>query len=308
MILQYEAGRFLPVETGRRYRVRWVSWKKDAGTALLIGDGGLVLTFDGEKFAKVDSPISDNLRGSDYNPADGVALMVGNKGALLAFEGTKARKMESTTEANLRRVSWSPDGSLALIVGNAGTVLVWDGTAAKEVDGASANLRSVAWHPDGEYALLSGNYFASGMVPSPTLYRYVKGASELTPLATKEKTDLISVNWKPDGTYALAVGYEVVWQESRVYRWNKEDLDLLALQDPGLFPTVVAWHPKGERALVGTGSPYPPGQGEGVILEYRENGFHRLYSSKYRVDCIAWRPDGKYCWIVGAENSRTFSA
>ncbi len=307
MILQYEAGQFLPVETEQRYRLRWVSWKKNGETALLVGDRGLILTFDGEKFEKVESPLSDNLRGSDYNPTNDVALIAGNKGSLLAFEGTKAKKMELATEANLRRVSWSPDGSLALIVGNAGTILVWDGTAAKEVGGTSTNIRSVAWHPDGEYALLSGNYFASGMVPSPTLYRYEKGASEVIPLATKEKTDLISVSWKPDASYALAVGYEVVWQEPRVYRWNNAELELLALQYQGLFPTVVAWQPKNERALVGTGNPYPPGQGEGVILEYRENGFQKLYSSKHRVGCIAWRPDGKFAWVVGAENSRTFS-
>ncbi len=297
----------MPIEIERRYRVRWVSWKEDGRTALLVGDRGLILNFSGEKFAKVDSPVSDNLRSSDYNPDKSLGLIVGNKGTLLALEGTKPRRMKPITEANLRRVSWSPDGSLALIVGNAGTVLAWDGAVVKEVGGALSNLRSIAWHPDDEYALLSANYFASEMVPSPTLYRYEKGASEVTPLKTNEKTELISVNWKPDGTYALAVGYEVVWQESRVYRWKNEDLELLALQDPGLFPTVVAWHPRGDCALIGTGSPYAPGQGEGIILEYTENGFRKLYSSKYRVVCIAWSPDGKYAWIVGGENSRTFS-
>ena len=210
-------------------------------------------------------------------------------------------------EANLRRVAWSPDGSLALIVGNAGTVLVWDGKVLRDVEGASTNLRSAAWHPDGEYAILSGNYFGSGMVPCPTLYRYGKGASEVVPLETVEKTDLIGVDWRPDGSLALIVGYEVVWQESRVYRWNGNGLELLDLQDPGLFPTSVAWHPNGEFALVGTGSPNPRGQGEGVILKYQESGFERFYSSRYRVCCIAWHPHGKYAWIVGRENSRTFS-
>ncbi len=308
MILKYEAGQFLPVKVELRHRVRWVSWKKDSKTALLVGDRGLILTFDGKKFAKVESPVQENLRCSDHNPSKGLALLVGNRGTILVFESGRPRTMDPITDANLRRVSWSPDGSSALIVGNSGTVLVWDGAAIKEVGGSGANVRSIAWHPQGEYALLSGNYFASAMVPSPTLYRYEKGASEVVPLITTEKTDLISVSWKPDGTYALAVGYEVVWQESRVYRWKNEDLELLSLQDPALFPTVVTWYSKGDYALIGTGSPYPQGQGEGIILEYGENGFRKLYSSKYRVDCIAWRPDGKYAWIVGAENSRTFSA
>ncbi len=306
MILQYEAGQFSLVKVEPRHRVRWVSWKKNSKTALLTGDGGLVLNFDGEKFAKVDSGIPDNLRCSDYNPVKTLALLVGNKGAILAFESGKPRRIGPPTEANLRRVSWSPDGSSAMIVGNAGTILVSDGAVVREVGGATANLRSITWHPLGEYALLSGNYFASAMVPSPTLYRYEKGASEVVPLKTTEKTDLISVDWKPDGTHALAVGYEVVWQESRVYRWNNHDLELLALQDPGLFLTAVAWHPTAGYALVGSGSPFPPGQGEGVILEFREDGFRKLYSSKNRVGCIAWRPDGKCAWIVGAENFRTF--
>ncbi len=307
MILQYEAGQFFPVKVQPHDRVRWVSWEENGKAALLVGDRGLIVDFDGVKFAQVGSAIRDNLRCSDYNPAKNLALLVGNKGAILTLESGKPRRIGPITEANLRRASWSPDGSLALIVGNAGTTLVYDGAALREVSGAATNLRSIAWHPHGEYALLSGNYFASAMVPSPTLYRYEKGASEVVPLITTEKTDLISVSWKPDGTYALAVGYEVVWQESRVYSWKNEDLELLSLQDPALFPTVVTWYSKGDYALIGTGSPYPRGQGEGIILEYGENGFRKLYSSKYRVNCIAWRPDGKYAWIVGAENARTFS-
>ncbi len=307
MIFEYQAGEFRPLKTELHRGVRWLSWKKNGRAAVLVGDKGLVLSFDDGKFAKVDCPIHRNLRCSDYNPAKDLAVLVGNKGAFLTFESGELTVVSPATEANLRRVSWSPDGSSALIVGNAGTVLVWNGAHVREVGGATGNLRSIAWHPKGEYALLSGNYFAAGNVPCPTLYRYQMGASEAVPIGISEKTDLICVDWKPDGTFALAVGYEVVWQESRVFQWKNGELELLALQKHGMFPTAVAWQPDGKYALIGTGNPYPQGQGEGLILRYVENRFQQLFSSKYRVSCISWHPDGKYAWIVGAENARTFS-
>ncbi len=307
-ILRFQDGKFQPTKSIHRHTIRWASWDRNGDTCLLVGDRGTVAVLNDEQLEQVSSPTLENLRGSSQNPRKDQALIVGNKGTVLLLEKGDVSSIRVGTEANLRRVSWSSDGKLALIVGNDGTALSWDGTSIVEVGGASNNLRAISWNPKGEYALVSGNYFAQAMFPSPTLYRYNKEASALQALKTTDMTDLIGLDWNPDGQHALAVGYEVVWQESRVFRWMNDELKLLSLQEPGLFPTAVAWHPTENLALIGTGSPHSTGSGEGAVLEYARHSFKRIFSSEYRNSCIAWQPGRESALIVGTRSGRTFTS
>ena len=305
-ILRYWNGEFQKIATDLGYQIRWIAWRKDGNSALAVGNKGLILNFDGKTFERLDSPTIENLRCVSYNPAN-EALIVGNTGTMLYLSDGKLTRRKVDTEANLRRVSWSPDGSIALAAGNNGTALVWREGEILELTGAFNNLRSVAWHPRGEHALVSGNYFGTSMVPCPTLYTYERRARELKPLKTSEKTDLIGVEWRPDGEYALAAGYEVVWQEPRLFRWTNSELETIPVPEAGLYPTVVAWDPRDDRALIGTGSPFLPGQGEGAVIEYVESTLRRIHSSPYRITCIAWHPREYYAVIVGQANARTFT-
>ncbi len=307
-ILRFHDGKFQPLKLSYHHAIRWASWDRNGGTCLLVGDRGTVGVLNNDELEEVVSPTVENLRGSAQNPRKDQALIVGNKGTVLRFEKGEVSSVSVGTEANLRRVSWSPNGTLALIIGNNGIAFSLDETRIVEVGGASNNLRSISWNPNGEYALVSGNYFAEAMVPCPTLYRYKKGASALEALETTDKTDLIGVDLNPNGHQALAVGYELVWQESRVFRWMNEELKLLPLQEPGLFPTAVAWHPTEDYALIGTGSPSSTGSGEMTILMYQRESFQRIFSSEYRYGCIAWRPGGESALIVGTRSGRTFTA
>ncbi len=306
IVLRFESGEFQRVATDPNHQIRWIAWRRDGGSALAVGNGGLILHFDGEAFDRLESPTRENLRCASYNPAN-QALIVGNRGTMLQLKNGEITTIGVDVEANLRRVSWSPDGSLALVVGNSGSALAWQAGNVQELTGAFSNLRSITWHPEGRHALVSGNYFGMSMVPCPTLYEYQRESNQLNPLTTTEKTDLIGVEWKPDGEYALAVGYEVVWQEPRVFRWTKNELETIHVPEPGLYPSLVAWDPTGDRALIGTGSPFPPGQGEGVILEYRRGKVRKLDSSSYRIACIAWHPMEDFAVIVGQANARTFT-
>ncbi len=307
-IIRFQNGKFKPLRCEHRHRIRWASWDRNGDTCLLVGDRGTIAVLNDEQLDLVPSPTLENLRGSSQSPQKDRALIVGNKGTVLLLEKDEVSSISVGTKANLRRVSWSPDGTLALITGNDGTAFSWNETRATEVSGASNNLRSISWNPNGEYALVSGNYFAAAMVPCPTLYRYKRGASALEALNTSDKTDLIGLDWKMDGHQALAVGYEVVWQESRVFRWMNDELKLLSLQDPGLFPTAVAWHPTEDYALIGTGSPHLTGSEESAVLKYAPESFQRIFSSKYRSTCIAWRPGGESALVVGTRSGRTFAA
>ncbi len=304
LVLLYKDGQIKNVATSPE-TIRWLAWKNDGSSGIAVGNRGLVLEFDGVRFEKLDSPTGENLRCASFNPAN-QALIVGNNGTVLYFS-KRLNRVEVGTKANLRRVSWSPDGSTALLVGNNGSALAWQVGKTQEITGALNNLRSISWHPEGHWALVSGNYFGPSMVPCSTLYSYGTSATELRSLRTSEKTDIIGVQWKPDGEYALAVGYEVVWQEARLFRWANGELETLPFAEQGIFLTIIAWHPKDNLALVGTGSPHPQDQGEGAVLEYRNGKFEKLSTNPYRISCIAWNPNGDGAFIIGRKGPRTFT-
>ncbi len=306
ILLRYEDGQFARIPTDPKQRIRWLAWRRDGESALAVGNRGLLMFFDGEKFERLDSPTGENLRCASYNHAN-TALIVGNHGTIIEFKGGTFTREEVDTRSNLRRVAWSPNGQLALVTGNDGTAIVWDSRRMQELGGALNNLRSVSWHPKGTDALVSGNYFGTSMVPCPNLYLYELGAKELKPLKTIEKVDLVGVEWKPDGTYALAVGYEIVWQEPRVLRWTGSEAETVPVAEPGVYPTQVAWDPRKKQALIGTGSPFPQGRGEGAILGYEEGRVRKLYSSPYRVTCISFHPREDFAVIIGQANARTFT-
>ena len=88
------------------------------------------------------------------------ALLVGNRGAVLLYDGTRFRELPSPTVENLRRVAWSPDGTSALIVGNSGAVIRFDdkGHLLTPLPGDRAHtMRSIAWRPDGAYAMIGAS-------------------------------------------------------------------------------------------------------------------------------------------------------
>jgi len=150
-------------------------------------------------------------------------------------------------------------------------------------------------------------YKRQSMVPCPTLYSYEPVSERMRPLKTTDKIDILGIEWRPDGEYALAVGYEVVWHEPRLLRWANNELEEIRFLESGLYPTTIAWAPQDNLALIGTGSPNPPGRDEGRVLGNREGTIRRLYSGAYRITCIAWNPRENYAVIVGQKAARTFT-
>jgi len=289
--------------------IRWGSWSGDGEEAVLVGNNGLILQFHNDRFHELASQTNEHLRCASYNPKDSTILAVGNKGTIILTDKVgKIRKLDSKTASNLRRASWSPDGSYAIIVGNDGAALVWDGSSLTQVDGALNNLRSIAWDTEG-FAFVSGNYFGASMTPSPTLYKFDNETKRLESVAVTEKTDIISIDFGPRREL-LAVGYDLVWQEPRAYKWNGQTLESVKVQEEGVYPTSAAWQPGKRFALVGTGSPKPSGEGGGMVLGYAvETGIGgRLFEDpEHRIVCIAWRPQGDYALIVGNRVAQTFS-
>ena len=289
--------------------IRWGAWSRNGNEAVLVGNNGLMLRFQNNRFHELTSQTNEHLRCASYNPNDSTILAVGNKGTIILTDKVgKARKLDSKTASNLRRASWSPDGSYAIIVGNDGAAFVWDGASLAEVEGALNNLRSITWDGEGS-AFVSGNYFGASMTPSSTLYKFDYESRHLDSIAITEKTDIISIDYGMEDQL-LAVGYDLVWQEPRAYIWNGRTLDSVKLEEAGIYPTAVAWQPRNRFALVGTGTPKPLGQGGGIVLGYTvEDGIKgRLFEDPdQRIVCVAWRPQSDYALIIGNRYARTFS-
>lgn len=277
---------------------------------MLVGNNGLMLRFHNNRLHELTSQTREHLRCASYNPKDSTILAVGNRGTVIITDKLgKTRKLDSKTASNLRRASWSPDGSYAIIVGNDGTALSWNGSSFTEVEGALNNLRSITWDPEGS-AFVSGNYFGASMTPSPTLYELDFEAKRLESIAVTEKTDLISISFGAE-RQLLAVGYDLVWQEPRAFKWNGQTLDSVSVDESGVYPTSVAWQPRNRFALVGTGSPRASREGGGMVLGFTPEGGKiggKLFEDpEQRIVCIAWRPQGDYALIVGNRFAQTFS-
>jgi len=180
--------------------LRWAAWRPDGAYALLVGNRGEALRFDGARFERLATGVTHNLRGAGWSPDGKRALLAGNRGAVVLHEGGRFAELAPLTTENLRRVAWSPDGSCALLAGNGGCVLHYDAAsgALRQLPGDRAHtLRCIAWRPDGAYALIGG--YASSHAGYPRPYalfrcdgRYLQGI-----LATDDEDDVLAVDWAP---------------------------------------------------------------------------------------------------------------
>lgn len=265
-----------PLDVPDARALRWAAWRPGASGALVVGNRGAVLRFDGERFAVLASGVQHNLRGVAWSPDGQHALLAGNRGALLLYDGAAFRELPAVTAENLRRVAWSPDGACALVVGNGGCVLRYDAAtgALQHVPGDRAHtLRSVAWRPDGAYALIGGYAAPRAGYPPPSVLYRCDGRYTQAILATDDEDDAIAIDWQPDAdpSRALALvaryapgggrlpGKIVSWDgHGFAYRTVPRIARASASTSggttklPGDVVTLLGlgWHPSGEYALL----------------------------------------------------------
>ena len=194
--------------------LRWAAWRPDGAWALLAGNRGQALRFDGSSFEPLKTESVHNLRGVAWSPDSSRALLVGNRGAVLLYDGARFRELPSPTVENLRRVAWAPDGTCALIVGNNGAVIRFDekSTLLTPLPGDRAHtMRSIAWRPDGAYAIIGAYASRFAGYPRPHVLYRCDGRYTQAMLATDDEDDAIAIDWRtgaqPPSALILAVTY-----------------------------------------------------------------------------------------------------
>jgi hypothetical protein len=273
--------------------LRWAAWRPQGDFALLVGNRGEALRFEGAAFTRLRTDSAHNLRGAGWSPDGTRALLVGNRGAVLLHDGETFRELPSPTTENLRRAEWSRDGSCALIIGNSGVVLRYDARTERldALPGDRAHtLRSIAWRPDGAFALIGGYASRHAGYPRPhALYRcdgrYTQGI-----LATEDEDDTVAISWQPDAGRPRALLLMVAYGERRDAPVANKIVDY----DGSTFRSTtvdaaallgLAWRPDAAEAIA---------CGEGGALYRYGGGALEAIDAGTRDNLVGpfWRPGG----------------
>jgi hypothetical protein len=303
---EYKEGGFRPLDWQTRRAMRWAAWRPDGSAALLVGNNGSALLFDGTGLDVLATGTRQNLRGAAWSPDGTTALLVGNRGAILVLDGEEMRELEPVTSENLRRVAWHPHGDEALVIGNAGVVLRYErhtGIVQALPGDRAHTLRSLAYRPDGSYALVGAYASRWAGYPRPhALYRcdgrYLQGL-----LATDDEDDLVAVDWSSTGR-ALACGY--------AQRRDGETINKALLFDGSSWQTR-AWAARGRLVL---GGAWRPGSGQALLVGEAglaltltpEGGIEELDTgSNDNLIGPFWRPDGASAIVLKGPGDRVYT-
>jgi hypothetical protein len=216
-------------------------------------------------------------------------------------------KIDSPTFENLRVVRWNADGTIALIGGNNGALLKYRERRLEAVDGGRANLRGISWRIGAREALITSNCFAEEFIPSPNLFLFDERNNTLKPVGGG-RTDLIGVDWNPDGSFAVVVGYDVIWHNGFVGRFDKSIVNPLEFRGVQVYPVAVTWDPTGRIAAIATCiAQFHSGQGRLILWD--RNVFREIYrNEEFFFTNIAWSPVGFRLAAIASSEARTFNS
>ena len=287
-------------------RLRGVAWDAGGSCLTLVGNGGQVIRRLGDREVRLHTPTKHNLRAVSVNPTTGSALAVGNAGTILAItaDGSLA-KVSTPTYENLRAVRWNAEGSMALIAGNNGVLVKYTEHGLDMVDDGRANLRGISWRHKSNVALITSNCFAEEFVPSPNLFAFDAGTNVLKPVS-EGRSDLIGVDWNPGGGFAVVVGYDVVWHNGFMARFEGTNLSPIRFENERVYPIAVRWEPKGNLAAIAT-SIAQLHSGQGRLILWNGETFTEIYrSDEFFFSHIAWSPVGFKVAAVASTEARAF--
>jgi hypothetical protein len=87
--------------------VRYVSFNPSGNLALLVGDSGLALTYNGSSLSALPTLTSNTLYSVSW--AAGTAYIVGGAGTMLTYSGGTLKNVPTGTFSGFRGIAWKPN-------------------------------------------------------------------------------------------------------------------------------------------------------------------------------------------------------
>lgn len=295
------------ISTGTTNTLRGVSWKPDGSCALVVGNNGTILKYDGSAFTTVNGSVNYSnfdLYDVAWSPYEDYALIVGDYkaksylGAILRYDNAtdtitnlSSEFIKNGTSSMLRSITWSPDGTYAMIVGYSGSVLTYNGVEVQNLSfksGTTDDLHGIAWSRRGTFAVCVGY--------SGTVLRYYSSSfSDISYNidAAAGYSWLQSISWRPNDDYGIIVGSRgvILKYDGNTYK-TKTAVDSTKYADvawKNTQLTKISWKPDGEYAII---------VGEkGTVLRYGNESSIETLSTEMDMDLysVSWRPyTGEY--------------
>src|SRR5207245_11657105 len=87
------------------------------------------------------------IRSIAFNPSGSIALLVGDSGMVLTYDGSTLTLLPFTTSSYLQSVSWSPSGTAYIVGGSGTIMTYANGTLTKLSSAGTFQFRGIAWKP-----------------------------------------------------------------------------------------------------------------------------------------------------------------
>jgi WD40 repeat protein len=157
----------------------------------------------------------DRLTDVEWKPDDSYAIIVGEKGTVLIYDGIRVTDISYNihTDTDLLSVSWKPDGSYALIVGNDGTIYKYDGSNFVSLTNQNiinGRLFRVKWDLNGTYALIIERKIFENEF-SNSSYNIIKyDGTTFSYLRKDNEHFFTSITFKPSNNNAYIFGSDLI--------------------------------------------------------------------------------------------------
>ena len=178
-------------------------WGSSATNVFAVGDGGVIIRYDGTKWTDMTSPTTQNLRSVWGTSATDV-FAVGAGGTIIHYDGNAWTAMTSGTTNQLNGV-WGSAWNNVYAVGNTATIRYYNGitwAASTPPGGVTANLNGI-------WGSANNNIFAVGALNTNAVIIRYTGASWTNMTGATTGTQILYGVWgwvNGGTTYVLAVG------------------------------------------------------------------------------------------------------
>ncbi|MBI4332773.1 MAG: SBBP repeat-containing protein [Chloroflexi bacterium] len=274
--------------SGANASLRDVGWKPDGSYALIVGNGGTVLKYDGASFTSLTSGTTMDLFSISWKPDGGYALITGGYGGtqklVLKYDGDSFTTIASDSGSWVYDGAWKPDGSYAIVVGYNGFVQKYDGTSLSDLAPPSGSYSAVAFNPAApRYALITDT-----SATNRRILRFDGNTSTFTSISSPVSGNLQGVSWALDNTATIvgSGGHVLVYDGGSLTALNSGTSETLS---------DVAWKGDGGYALI-VGS-------AGTILKFTGFTFQSISWGFASLSGVDWKRDGTIALMVGSNGT-----